>query len=626
MSRQIEGSFGDKLKQVVEGREFPRASAASESVDGKPSKSRSAGGSGKDGRRRRETRDKEDDEKREGTVGRSAPVPSHQVHHRGGQVETEIPRSRPKAEQNNSEGTIKLEAISQESLRTVYADIIESRRGIRLLLKAFDRAKYIPDEEGIPVSVTVEALLKGADDIVRPYAESGDTPDSALREGLDARNKDLIDIQAQLLAYREALKEIARQENLGLEESGSGEAISDSDRKGKEDRNASQGESFEQSSFEERLDVLEIKLSEWEGIRKEILKEGDSERLEKDLEDAAARDLHRRKVLDSVAAEATMYRQDLAEGKMPGKKEQAWLSRHLQGLDEIIAAGKAVRDRIVGERTHENEKREVEERKRDQLREERRQKREGAVAPKSETVRADAENQPDEEAQFGAKLASVKEFLHRWNTLGGEFGYARLKKAIRKAHKGYSIPQTGALEDWLAERTTPAAWQGGVGKENKSVVLKRAFPEMEALVQNAEAAVVVLREQKERRVVQSKTAPVAVSADGASEAAPAENVVTINRRRVEKGELTEWEQKSVGEQGVIKEKTLGLKQTFVSGLDLRLAQRGIQSQSERRKAIDMVLGEYLRDTLGKKEVIGVSLTKSEIDALVIELTKDVTSS
>lgn len=620
--------MGEQLKNLkVAGAKF--SSAASERVGGRSGDRDSDGKSQKSGRKRRETRDA----KREGISVRSEPVPSSEVHRRGGQIGVEITNTDSTVEKKGVERHIKPEQISQGNLREVFVGIAENRRRIRLLLKAFNQADYIPDENGIPISATVEALYKGADDIVWPYTEPNDKLDSELRDKLEARSKDLLEIQDQLQAYREALEETAQKENLIVE-----------DPLVRKEAKAVQGaegvqlglpqersiEQLGQLSFEEQLALLETKIVEWEGIRKEILKEGDPERLVKDLENFEAQDLGKRKVLDSVAAEVAMYRQAVAAGEKPGKREQAWLHRHLQGIDEIIVAGRTIRDRIVKERADEREKKESEDKKREQSREARRQERERAKTEKNDTVREVVEGQPDEEAVFGATLVKVKELLRQWNTLGAEFGFRELKSMIRKNRPG-SIPQTGALEDWLAERTTPKAWQGRKGQENRRVILERALPEMEGLVRDAEAAAVTLREKKNltgavgavsadlaaEKVAEKKTEEEKIPERGST------NVIEFTTREpIENPEQrTPWKLMDAVKQREITDRLRGLKDEYVSQTSAVLKQNGVKSMIERQQIIRRRFSSFMERVI--VGTVDVPMTDSERKDLIEKLGKDI---
>lgn len=100
----------------------------------------------------------------------------------------------------------------------------------------------------------------------------------------------------------------------------------------------------------------------------------------------------------------------------------------------------------------------------------------------------------------------------------------------------------------------------------------------------------------------------------------AASVVTLDRRPVTNGELTEWERMNPVEQNRMRRELFARKDRFVGGLNERLKRAGV-NDAERRNTVMKYLDEYLAQVMPL--VVPVPLQDTDREALLRDLKKEI---
>lgn len=247
------------------------------------------------------------------------------------------------------------------------------------------------------------------------------------------------------------------------------------------------------------------------------------------------------------------------------------------------------------------------------------------VAAKAEKAAlvADSENASEKKSSFQEKFARLKDLLDEWKVLEDEFGDDVLRQAVRslrRLEKRGLVPPTGKIAKWFAEHDGPKAWQGKGAAADRALLVDDALPGMETMVQDGRLVAEKLRKE------QSSTEAAAVPATPKTEQGedepgpPAASVLTLDRRPVIDGELTEWERMNPVEQNRMRRELFVRKDRFVTGLNERLKRAGV-NDTDRRSTVTRCLDEYLPQVI--ELVVTVPLQDTDREALLRDLKKEI---
>ncbi|MFZ1627145.1 MAG: hypothetical protein WAT81_05080 [Candidatus Moraniibacteriota bacterium] len=340
MSEPMTGPFAGKLEKAVVGRELskatPDAAAVAAGLDlsggGKPGREK--------GQAKHERRERKKNHDGAGVSGRS-------VHTRGQFVEA-VPVAVPHEE---AEKQFQHETVSSlvDQLNAVDERLQELFQEYPEVTPTIDEIK----EDGSTSEVDAKTIANEAYAAAgRDAAEYENTGGEISQDDFDKVIANLSGWLDEMLAVEDCFREAVK---LPKFERAAPQGRTDQASPRGESEPRDDSEYPETKLFAEKLVLLEERMGSWMEIRRQILKQGDPERLNADLKGLEVRDLAKKRVLESVMAEIAMHRQSLAEGQKPDGEAQAWLDRHLAGLDEILAAGVAIREQILKERALEAE-------------------------------------------------------------------------------------------------------------------------------------------------------------------------------------------------------------------------------------------------------------------------------
>lgn len=612
MPAPIEGPFAAKLKAATKGRDFPKTSpdvlVVADSLD--------LSGGGKSGREKRQAKH----EQRERNAQRSDEgVPGNAVHTRGRFVEPEPIGTTPENSELQEASRLFDEIVAQHEMLGQLNAFMETQ-GYRdtdgdLMETATDRLEranrtMLPLKEGTPItSAEVENLadlLKESAQDMADLKEALENLESAGELALPPEMKTLLETKPN-----PALKEMASRS----------ESVEPGQPPAERRPYASFGAGELQALWRrqrpiERIALVVDQLKEWRVLDETIRKFKDEERFKADLK---ARGLGEKydQVLrltgrgETIAVRLEEIQKTLEERGELDQKEAAFLTAIFFDYHELLA----VAEGIVAERERETPIIEVE-------KEAQAKKQRAAEKTMTEASATAPERTPGKRLLFEDKVARLKDLLNQWKALEDEFGDGALRQAVRslrRLEKRGEVPPTGKIAEWFAKHTGPKAWQGKAAAADRTLLMDDALPGMEAMVRDGRLVAEKLR--KEQPVVETVTSQALPAAERPDEAEPsAASVLTLDRRLVIDGELTEWERMNPVEQNRLRRELFARKDRFVTKLNERLKHTGV-SDADRRNTITKYLDEYLPQAIAL--VVTVPLQATDQEALLRDLKKEI---
>lgn len=626
MPAPMEGPFAAKLKAATEGRDFPKVSpdalAMAESLD--------LSGGGKTGREKRRAKH----EKRERGKSKGEGVSGSAVHTRGHFVEAE-----PVEEA--------AESPELKEAKRLFGEI-SAQCDTLGQLNAFMESKGYKDSEGT-LSETVSARLERANRTMLPLKEGGVITAAEvgnLTELLEESNQDIADLKEALEGLESAGELTLPPEIKSLFEtkpnlsSGESESEVESVNPGQtpvpteahleaDNHKHSLAEKRPYASFNadelralwrkqgalDRINTVTDQLKEWQAFDQTIRKFKDEERFKDDLK---ARGLGEKydQVLrltgrgENIATRLEEIRKAFEERGELDQKEAAFLTAIFFDYHELLA----VAERIVAERDRETPIVEAEK----AARTKKQTKAEGVVAEAPSIL---TERVPEKRLSFEDKVVRLKELLDQWEALEQEFGAEPLRQAVRslrRLEKRGALPPTGKIAKWFTEHDGPNAWRGRAAAADRTLLADDALPGMEAMVKDGRLVAEKLRKEQSERETATPSAPPIVERESEPDP-PATSVVTLDRRPVIDGELTEWERMNPVEQNRLRRELFSRKDRFVTGLSERLKRAGV-NDADRRNTIIRYLDEYLPQVI--KLVVTVPLQDTDREILLRDLKKE----
>lgn len=237
-----------------------------------------------------------------------------------------------------------------------------------------------------------------------------------------------------------------------------------------------------------------------------------------------------------------------------------------------------------------------------------------------------------EETNIEDQLKKLQILVNRWKTLQSQCLRGRLSGAMKRAWKGDVIPTRKATE-WLDTDGNPKKWSLNRQKHFIGSVLHP----MEKWVELAEELAPGL--QGENQADETRQPSGDQASKSPSHSVPSEqnagyppliiqeknipptaSVVTLDRRPVIDGKLTEWERMDSVEQSRLRRELYARKDHFLSGLNKQLKRAGV-GDLERRSTIIKYLDEYLLQVIPL--VVKIPLQDTDRESLLRDLKKEI---